>query len=138
MQWMNLNWNNRSVLVHWYSVLWEKTGPILPLLVDLMAGRRQTGRWNVSGFWSFYILYRLNYSGFYFVYYHYNVTTVLELHFSRLLSSKVYFKVFLSVKNLVAIFFMSIPTSYVPNDNVTYIKQLYHQSTKQKNCFTSK
>ena len=45
------------------------------------------------GFEFFKILYRLNYLGFYFVCYHSNVTTVLELHFSRLLSSKAYFKV---------------------------------------------
>ena len=32
------NRNNRSVLVHRYSVL-EKTGPILLLHLDLMAGR---------------------------------------------------------------------------------------------------
>ena len=25
LTWINLNWNNRSVLVCWYSVLWEKT-----------------------------------------------------------------------------------------------------------------
>ena len=36
--------------------------------------------------------------------------TYLLLHFSRLLSSKAYFNVFLSVKNLVAFFSMSIPT----------------------------
>ena len=37
VQWINLNQNKRSVLAHWYSVLWEKTDPILLLLV--MAGR---------------------------------------------------------------------------------------------------
>ena len=56
------------------------------------------------GFEIFKILYRLYYSRSYFVCYHNNVTTVLELHFSRLLSNKAYFKVFLSAKNLVAIF----------------------------------
>ena len=45
------------------------------------------------GFENCKILCRLNFLGFYFVYYHSNVTTVLELHFSRLLSSKAYFKV---------------------------------------------
>ena len=44
------------------------------------------------GFKIFKILYRLNYLGFYFVYYHCNVTTVLELHFCRVLPSKVYAK----------------------------------------------
>ena len=43
------------------------------------------------GFETFKVLYRLNYSGFYFVCYHSNATTVLELHFGRLLSSKAYF-----------------------------------------------
>ena len=108
-QWINFNWNNRSVLVHQYSVLGEKTDPIFLALVGLMAGR-QASRQNVSGFEIFKILYRLNYLGFYFVCYHSNVTTVLELHFSRLLSSKAYFKVCFKCKNSVAIFFMSIPT----------------------------
>ena len=44
------------------------------------------------------ILYRLNYSGFYFVYYHCNIATVLVLHFNRLLSSKAYFKVCFEVQ----------------------------------------
>ena len=105
VQWINLNQNNRSVLTHQYSVLWEKTGPILPSLVNLTAGREagpQTKCGWVSKFLKFF-----NYSGFY---YHSNVTTELELHFSQLLSSKAYFKVFSNVKNLVAIFFTSIPT----------------------------
>ena len=38
------------------------------------------------GLETFNILYRFNYLGFNFVYYYCNVTTVLELHFSRLLS----------------------------------------------------
>ena len=91
-QWINLNQNNRSVLAHRYSVLLEKTGPILPSLVGLRQGGRAADRMWV-GFKIFKILYRLNYSSFYFVYYHSNVTTVLELHFSQLSSSKAYFKV---------------------------------------------
>ena len=46
---INLNQNNRSILVCQYSVLWEKTGPILLLLVGLTA-ERQAGRWNMNGF----------------------------------------------------------------------------------------
>ena len=88
-QWTNLNQNNRSVLAHWYSVLWKKTGPILLALVGLTAGR-QVDKIRVS-FEYLKIFYMLNYSGFYFVLYHYNVTTVLEMHFSRLLSSEAYF-----------------------------------------------
>ena len=51
-QWINLNRNNRSVLVHPHSVLGEKTGPILLPLVGLMAGR-QAGRQNAGGFSNF-------------------------------------------------------------------------------------
>ena len=74
--------------------------------MGLTAGR-QEGR--VDKVWmglkTFKILNRLNLSGFYFVYYCCNVTTILEVHFSWLVSSKAYFK----CKKLVAIF-MSIPT----------------------------
>ena len=52
-QWINLGRNNRSVLAHHYSVLGEKSGPILLPLVGLTAGReggRQFGRQNVGGF----------------------------------------------------------------------------------------
>ena len=94
-QWINLNPNKRSVLVHRYFVLGEKTSTILLPLVGLTAGRER-GRpadkmW--VGFEIFNILYRLNYSAFHFACYHGNVTTVLELHFSQFLSSKGYFKV---------------------------------------------
>ena len=50
-QWMNLNRNNRSILAHLYSVLGEKTGPILVPLVGLMTGMqggRQAGRQNAG------------------------------------------------------------------------------------------
>ena len=52
-QWINLNRNNRSMLVHRYSVLGETTGPILLPLVGLMAGReggRQASRRNAGRF----------------------------------------------------------------------------------------
>ena len=55
-QWINLNRNNRSVLVSRYSVLLEKIGPILPLLVGPMAGReggREAGRRNTGEFRNF-------------------------------------------------------------------------------------
>ena len=93
-QWINLNRNNRSVLAYQYSVLGEKNWPY-PSTASGSYGReggRLADEMRV-GFEIFKILYRLNYSGFYFVYYHSNVTTVLELHFSQLLSSKAYFKV---------------------------------------------
>ena len=99
VQWINRNRNNRSVLARRYSVLREKTDPILPPLVGLTAGRqayRQAGRLGDKmqmRFGIFKILYRLNYLGIYFVYYHCNVITVLELYFGRLLPSKAYFKV---------------------------------------------
>ena len=62
----------------------RKTNPTLPPLVGLMAGReggRPANKRQVD-FENFKILYRLNYVDFYFVYYHCNVTTVLELNFS--------------------------------------------------------
>ena len=71
-------------------MLGEKIDPILLLLVGLMAGRQADEIW--VEFKIIKILYRFNYSGIYFVEYHCNVTTVLELHFSRLLSSNAYFK----------------------------------------------
>ena len=43
-QWIHLNWTNRSVLAQ----CWERTGPMLLLLVGLTAGRqegRQVGGW---------------------------------------------------------------------------------------------
>ena len=64
-QWINLNWNNRSVLAHQYSVLQEKAGLILQLLVGLTAGRQTGEIW--ASFEIFKILYRINYLGFYFV-----------------------------------------------------------------------
>ena len=76
-QWINLNRNNRSVLVNRYSVLQEKIGPILPPLVGLTTGReggreagRQAGRQAEEirvDFKILKLLYRLNYSELYFV-----------------------------------------------------------------------
>ena len=45
-QWLSLNQNNRSVLACWYSVLGEKTGPILLPLVGLMADREASRQTN--------------------------------------------------------------------------------------------
>ena len=87
------------MLAHQYSVLVQKTGHILLPLVGLTTGReggREGGRLADEmrvGCKIFKILYRLNNLGFYFVCYHSNITIVLELHFSQLLSSKAYFKV---------------------------------------------
>ena len=78
VQWINLNQNSRSVLVHQYSVLGEKIDPILLPLVGLIAGRE--AGWLADKMWVgfeiFKILHRLNYLCFYFVCYHNNVTTV--------------------------------------------------------------
>ena len=71
VQWINLNRNNKSELAHWYSVLWEKAGPILLPFVSLthvhmyvcMVGRQT----KYGSFEIFKILYQLNYSGIYFV-----------------------------------------------------------------------
>ena len=82
-----------------------KIGPILPPLLGLMAGRQADKMW--VRFKTFKILYRLNYSDFYFVYYHCNVTTVLKLHFSGLLPSKAYFKVYFQCEKSVTIFYVN-------------------------------
>ena len=66
------------------------------------------------------LLYRLNYLNFYFVLYHCNFTAVLELHSVSFCQVKVYFKVCFKYENLVAIFFMSIPTN-VPNNKHVYV-----------------
>ena len=81
-QWINLNQNNRSVLAHQYSVLWEKTSPILLLVVVLMA-QRLTGRLAdniLVGFKIFKVLYQLNYSGFYLQCY-YSIRTAFQSAF---------------------------------------------------------
>ena len=78
------------------------------------------------GFEIFKILHRLNYLGYYFVCYHSNVITVLELYFTWLLSSKAYFKVFLSVKTRQPFFScqsLLLGTS-VPNDKASQAKAL--------------
>ena len=76
-------------------------------------------------FQSFKIFYRLNYSGFYFVYNHCDVATVLQLHFSQLLLSKAYFKVRFEVQKIWQPFFscqsLLLGTS-VPNDACMYIQ----------------
>ena len=56
VQWINLNGNNSSLLAHQYSVLGEKTSPILLPLVGLTnrvgvsEGGKQVGNRNVGGF----------------------------------------------------------------------------------------
>ena len=118
-QWINPNCrNNRSVLACLYSVLRKITGPILLPLVGLMAGREAGQQMKYK------IICRLNYSGFYFVNYHCNVTTVLKLHFSWLFSSKAYFKV--SKEKLVAIIHVN-PYYYIRyNDYYKYVMPVKH------------
>ena len=54
----------------------------------------------------FKILYRLNYSDFYYVLYCYNVIIVLSMHFNWFFSTKAYSKVCIKAQNnSVAIFF---------------------------------
>ena len=75
------------------------------------------------GFKIFKIIYRLNYSGIYFVYYYCNLTTVLELHFNQLLSNKAYFKVCFEMQKFSAIVSrhsLLIGTN-VPNDRLCNI-----------------
>ena len=57
----------------------------------------------------FKIFYRLNYSDFCFVYYHYNVITVLELQFSHLLSVKLTLRCILKCKKFCC-YFLSLST----------------------------
>ena len=70
------------------------------MLVGLTVGKvawRQAGRRNVSGFQNLYNSLQVK---LFELYYHCNVTTVLELHFSQLLSSKAYFKVCFEVQKI--------------------------------------
>ena len=60
------------------------------------------------GLETFKTLYRLNCLGFYFLFS--ITTTVLELHFGRLLSSKACFKVCFELQNIRSSFFISIPS----------------------------
>ena len=39
-QWVSLKWNNKFVVAHRYSSLWEESRPILPTLVGPTAGRQ--------------------------------------------------------------------------------------------------
>ena len=82
---INILWYNIFVFRQWSPFLREKYGPILPVLVGLMAG------WQTIwvDFKILKILYWLNYLGFYFV----NINAILlvsELHFNQLFSNKVY------------------------------------------------
>ena len=89
-QWTNRNWSNRSVLAHRYSACIVRKNWPYPATTSGSYGR-EGGRpadkiWVI--FEIFKILYRLNYSGFYFVYYHCNITTVLELTAFKLALAK--------------------------------------------------
>ena len=83
-QWINLNRTNRFVVVHQYPALWEKTGPIFPPLLGLMAGWQTKYGW-VSNFLKsiqvklFRFLFCLNQC---------NAIIVSEVHFSWLFSIK--------------------------------------------------
>ena len=80
---------------------------MLQLLVGLTIGRqasKQADDIRVD-LEFFKILYRLNYAVFYFV-----QSTVLELHFSRLLSSKAYLRVCFEVGKIQLPFFHVNPT----------------------------
>ena len=101
--WKDLTWHNGQIDVSTLIFcIGRKTGPILLLLVGLTAGRQAGSQ---VEFKIFKIFYRLSYSGIYFVYYHSNVTTVLELYLSWLLSSKAYFKVCFEVWKIWLPFF---------------------------------
>ena len=59
------------------------------------------------GFEILKILYKLNYSGFYFAYYHCNIVTVLELHFSQILYIKLILRCVLKCEKFGSHFFTS-------------------------------
>ena len=103
-QWISLNWNNRSILAYWYSLLWEKRS--YPPTASESYGR-EGGKTKYGWVSKFRNSRYTGYLSFYCVYYHCNVATytVLELHFSRLLSSKAYFKVCLEVWKILQPFF---------------------------------
>ena len=92
-QWINLNRNNRSVIAHQYSALSEKAGPVLLLLVGLMAG------WLTKCGKIFKVFYKPNFLYFYFLSYCYNFIGAFQLVFLN-------FKVCIEAQNnSVAIFF---------------------------------
>ena len=85
------------------------------------------------------ILYRLNYSGFYYVYYHRNVATVLELHFSQLLSSKLILRCVLKCKKFSSHFFHVNPYYLVLVYLMTiyiHIYTVYNVACAQNNYYT--
>ena len=75
-QCINLNLNKRFVLVDWYSVLWQKTGPILLPLMDPMASWK-AGRLAGRPVHKIWVRSKLNHLRFYFVCYHCTFTTEL-------------------------------------------------------------
>ena len=94
-QWINLNRKEQQVYVSMLIFcIVRKNWPYPPNASGSYGreGGRSAGEIQV-GFETFKIFYRLNYSGFYLILYHCNITTVLKLHFRQLLSSKACFKV---------------------------------------------
>ena len=85
-QWVNLNRNNRPVLASQYSVLWEKTGPILPPLVVRQRGR-EAGRRNTGGFRNFETSLQVKLFGILFCLISLQFYYSIKIAFSRLLSS---------------------------------------------------
>ena len=60
----------------------------------------------------FKILYRLNYSDFYFIYYCYNVIIVLSMHFNRFFSAKANFKVCIEAQKFLVTIFSHVNPYY--------------------------
>ena len=84
------------------------------------------------------ILYRLNYSDFYFVWYCYNVIIVLSMHFNWFFSAKANFRVCIEAQKIsVAIFFpcqsLLLSTS-VLNESTSVLNDR-QQSVIQLQCF---
>ena len=91
MQWTNLNWNNRSVFAHRYSVLCEKASSILQPLVGVTAGRHE-GRRNTGEFQNFKNSPQVILFGLLFCLISLQCYYSIRTTFSRLLASKTYFK----------------------------------------------
>ena len=106
-QWINLNQNNRCVVVSQHLASQEKTGLILLSLVGLMAGCRQAG-WQAGRqadeIWVDFEILKFSQIRFYLIKYQCNNTIiVLAKHFIQLSQVKP-FKACSGMKILVAIF----------------------------------
>ena len=79
VQWVNFNRNNRSVIVHRYSALSEKAGPVLLLLEDLTAGSlagRLAG-WQADEMWVDFKIFKILYGQTSCIFTSFNIVIIL-------------------------------------------------------------